>query len=177
LDKICCFIWKKPTTWASTSLFELPVAVAVSREWHLPPRLILKDFAAPQGSVIVIVLGSMTLGSALLIVFISFIASEQFCQKVSPPANIMSAQPWNTVAKRNILINLMELLLQESSKRWTGNANNLDDYLMGFSGQPTTWTSAHSLFKLPAVKYYAFAIIVATAAMAAKHLTILGVIL
>jgi hypothetical protein len=32
--------------------------------------------------------------------------------KVSPPTNIMLAQPWNTVAERNILMDLMELLLQ-----------------------------------------------------------------
>jgi hypothetical protein len=40
--------------------------------------------------------------------------SEQLCQwmKVSPPTNIMLAQPWNTVAERNILMDLMELLLQ-----------------------------------------------------------------
>jgi hypothetical protein len=32
---------------------------------------------------------------------------------VSPPTSIMLAGPWNTIAKRNILINLIKLLLQE----------------------------------------------------------------
>jgi hypothetical protein len=33
--------------------------------------------------------------------------------KVSLPTNIMSARPWDTDAERNILIDLIELLLQE----------------------------------------------------------------
>jgi hypothetical protein len=59
--------------------------------------------------------------------------------KVSPPTNIMSTQPWNTVAKRNILINLMEILLQEMDGENKGDANNLDDYLMGFSTNRMTY--------------------------------------
>jgi hypothetical protein len=49
--------------------------------------------------------------------------------KISPPTNIMLAQPWNTVAKRNILINPMELLLQEIDMENDGDASNLDNYL------------------------------------------------
>jgi hypothetical protein len=48
--------------------------------------------------------------------------------KISPPANIMLARPWNTIAERNIL-DLMELLLDKENE---GKANNLDNYLMGF---------------------------------------------
>jgi DDE superfamily endonuclease len=44
----------------------------------------------------------------------------------------MSAQPWNTIAERNILIDLMELLLQEMDKENVVEADNLDDYLMDF---------------------------------------------
>jgi hypothetical protein len=44
----------------------------------------------------------------------------------------MLARPWNTVAKRNILLDLMELLLQAMNKENKGKANNLNDYLMGF---------------------------------------------
>jgi hypothetical protein len=42
----------------------------------------------------------------------------------------MSAQPWNTIAKRNILLDLMEFLLQAMDEENKGE--NLDDYLMGF---------------------------------------------
>jgi hypothetical protein len=52
--------------------------------------------------------------------------------KVSPPTNIMSARPWNTVAKRNILVDLMELLLNAMEEDSRGNADNLDKYMMDF---------------------------------------------
>jgi hypothetical protein len=51
----------------------------------------------------------------------------------------MSAQPWNTIAKRNILIDLMELLLQEMDRENEGDANRLDDFLMGFSTNRATY--------------------------------------
>jgi hypothetical protein len=44
----------------------------------------------------------------------------------------MLARPWNTIAKRNILMDLMELLFHEMGKEYNGNADNLDNYLMGF---------------------------------------------
>jgi hypothetical protein len=68
-------------------------------------------------------------------------------------------------------------VLQEMDRENKGDANNLDDYLMEFSGRPTTWAFAHPLFKLPVVKYYTFTIIDTTAAMVEKHLTISGAIL
>jgi hypothetical protein len=52
--------------------------------------------------------------------------------KVSPPTIIMLAQTWNTSAKRIVLYDLMELLVQEMDKENEGNADNLDDYLMDF---------------------------------------------
>jgi hypothetical protein len=39
----------------------------------------------------------------------------------------MSARPWNTVAKRNILLDLMELLLQAMDRENVAKADNLDD--------------------------------------------------
>jgi hypothetical protein len=53
--------------------------------------------------------------------------------------SLMLARPRNTVAKRNILIDLMELLLQEMDRENEGDANNLDDYLMGFSTNRMTY--------------------------------------
>jgi hypothetical protein len=44
----------------------------------------------------------------------------------------MSARPWNTVAKRNFLLDLMELLLQAMDKENVAEADNLDDDLMDF---------------------------------------------
>jgi hypothetical protein len=44
----------------------------------------------------------------------------------------MSARPWNTIAKRSILYDLMELLVQEMDEENEGNADNLDNYLMDF---------------------------------------------
>jgi hypothetical protein len=44
----------------------------------------------------------------------------------------MLARPWNTVAERNILLNLMELLLQAINEENMAEADNLDDYLMNF---------------------------------------------
>jgi hypothetical protein len=62
------------------------------------------------------------------------------------PTNIMSAQPWNTVAERNILMDLMELLLKAMEKDNGANVGNLDNYLMGFwtKGQHTTHTPLFS---------------------------------
>jgi hypothetical protein len=52
--------------------------------------------------------------------------------KVSPPTIIMSTPPWHTIAKRNILFDLMELLLQAIEEGTVDNANTLDEYLMDF---------------------------------------------
>jgi hypothetical protein len=52
--------------------------------------------------------------------------------KVSPPTNIMSARPWNAVAKRNILLDLMELLLQAMDEENAAEAEDLDDYWKDF---------------------------------------------
>jgi hypothetical protein len=52
--------------------------------------------------------------------------------QVPPSINIMSAQPWNTIAERNILMDLMELLFHEMDEEDNSNADNLDNYLMGF---------------------------------------------
>jgi hypothetical protein len=73
----------------------------------------------------------------------------------------------------------MEILVQEMDEENEGDANNLDDFLwvFGQTGQHTTWRSTHSPIQVACGKYYAVAIIVATAATAAKHLTISGAIL
>jgi hypothetical protein len=47
------------------------------------------------------------------------------------PTNIMSPQPWNTVSERNILMDLMELILQAMEEDNRANVSNLDNYLMG----------------------------------------------
>jgi hypothetical protein len=44
----------------------------------------------------------------------------------------MSARPWNTVAERNILLDLMELLLQAMDEENVAEADNLDDYWKDF---------------------------------------------
>jgi hypothetical protein len=49
----------------------------------------------------------------------------------TPPKNIMLAWPWNTVAKRNILVDLIELCVQVTEDKG-GYAGNLDKYLMDF---------------------------------------------
>jgi hypothetical protein len=72
-------------------------------------------------------------------------------------------------------MDLMELLLKAMEEDNRVNVINLDNCLMGFSMNRTTYNT-HPLFKLPVAKYCAVAI-VATAATLAKHLTILSAIL
>jgi hypothetical protein len=96
------------------------------------------------------------------------------------PQNIMSARSWNTFAERNILMDLMELLLQAMEEDNRANVGKLDDYLMVFFDEQDDIRHGHPhtpLFKLPASKYDAVAVTVATAATVVEHLAISSAIL
>jgi hypothetical protein len=45
----------------------------------------------------------------------------------------MLAQPWNTIAKRKILVDLMELLLKTMEEEYRGTTGNLDNDLTEFT--------------------------------------------
>jgi hypothetical protein len=45
----------------------------------------------------------------------------------------MSAWSQNTVAKQNVIVDLMELLLKTMEEEYTGTTANLDNYLTGFT--------------------------------------------
>jgi hypothetical protein len=54
---------------------------------------------------------------------------------------LISTRPWNTVAERNILMDLMELLLKAMEEDNGTNVGNLDDSLMVFSTNRTTYNT------------------------------------